>query len=650
MANNKYDFSGWATKCNIKCSDGRTIKPGAFKGDNGRTVPLVWMHMHDDPENVLGHAYLEDVPGKGTYAYCTLNNLPKARAVKEAVHNGDVTALSIYANQLQQDSAKNVMHGRIREVSVVLAGANDGAMILEHSDTGNADAVIYSNFGEDNISDEAGEVVEHADKDDEETMDEEEQEKKEDTKVEDKKERTVKDVYDAMTDEQKDVVAFLVGQAIEDERSGKKKKNPVNQDEDEETEDEDEEMVEHSVFDQDNDESTDFLSHADQGEIIGMAKQPGMTFQSALQNYLENERGLSHADSADAVSGFDDSKAVYDGKNSLQLMFPDFKEAKDGMPQVIRNDQGWVTVVLNKVKKAPYSRVRTTQVDIRKLDDLRAKGYKKGTKKDLAGKYSLIRRTTDPQTVYVRSSLNNDDVADITDFDYVSYQYNEIDRPQLNEEVATAIMIGDGRDDSAADKIFPDHIRPIWTDDDLYVKHVDVDIAAAKKALQGSDTSAHFGDSYIYAEAILEALLHARETDWYGNGTSDMFCTPHLANQMMLARDFNGRRLYDNRSQLAAALDVGNIYTAEQFNDKIRTDSKGKKHRLLAIVGNLQDYQVGSTKGGQIAHFTNFNLDFNQHQSLIETRLSGATISIYSFIVLEEPVEDGASAGTGVGA
>ena len=638
MANNKYDFSGWATKCNIKCSDGRTIKPGAFKGDNGRTVPLVWMHMHDDPENVLGHAYLEDVPGKGTYAYCTLNNLPKARAVKEAVHNGDVTALSIYANQLQQDSAKNVMHGRIREVSVVLAGANDGAMILEHSDNDNADAVIYSNFGEDNISDEAGEVIEHADKDEE-----EKQEQKEDKKMsEENTDRSVAEIYDNFSEEEKDAVAAIVGQALVN--AG------LSDEGDNEDEDEDDDMVEHSVFDQDQEYGSDFISHADQGEIIGLAKQPGMDFQSALQNYLENERGLSHADSADAVSGFDDSKAVYDGKNSLELMFPDFKEAKDGMPQVIRNDQGWVTVVLNKVKKAPYSRVRTTQVDIRKLDDLRAKGYKKGTKKDLAGKYSLIRRTTDPQTVYVRSSLNNDDVADITDFDYVSYQYNEIDRPQLNEEVATAIMIGDGRDDSAADKIFPDHIRPIWTDDDLYVKHVDVDIAAAKKALQGSDTSVHFGDSYIYAEAILEALLHARETDWYGNGTSDMFCTPHLANQMMLARDFNGRRLYDNRSQLAAALDVGNIYTAEQFNDKIRTDSKGKKHRLLAIVGNLQDYQVGSTKGGQIAHFTNFNLDFNQHQSLIETRLSGATISIYSFIVLEEPVEDSASAGTGVGA
>lgn len=638
MANNKYDFSGWATKCNIKCSDGRTIKPGAFKGDNGRTVPLVWMHMHDDPENVLGHAYLEDVPGKGTYAYCTLNNLPKARAVKEAVHNGDVTALSIYANQLQQDSAKNVMHGRIREVSVVLAGANDGAMILEHSDTDNADAVIYSNFGEDNISDEAGEVIEHADKDEE-----EKQEQKEDKKMsEENTDRSVAEIYDNFSEEEKDAVAAIVGQALVN--AG------LSDEGDNEDEDEDDDMVEHSVFDQDQEYGSDFISHADQGEIIGLAKQPGMDFQSALQNYLENERGLSHADSADAVSGFDDSKAVYDGKNSLELMFPDFKEAKDGMPQVIRNDQGWVTVVLNKVKKAPYSRVRTTQVDIRKLDDLRAKGYKKGTKKDLAGKYSLIRRTTDPQTVYVRSSLNNDDVADITDFDYVSYQYNEIDRPQLNEEVATAIMIGDGRDDSSPDKIFPDHIRPIWTDDDLYVKHVDVDIAAAKKALQGSDTSVHFGDSYIYAEAILEALLHARETDWYGNGTSDMFCTPHLANQMMLARDFNGRRLYDNRSQLAAALDVGNIYTAEQFNDKIRTDSKGKKHRLLAIVGNLQDYQVGSTKGGQIAHFTNFNLDFNQHQSLIETRLSGATISIYSFIVLEEPVEDSASAGTGVGA
>ena len=326
-------------------------------------------------------------------------------------------------------------------------------------------------------------------------------------------------------------------------------------------------------------------------------------------------------------------------------MFPDFVEANGNMPELITSDQGWITTVLAKVKKAPFSRVRTSQVDIRNIDDIRAKGYQKGNKKAVTGNYALIRRTTDPQTVYVRSSLNRDDIVDITDFDYVQYQYN-IDKLMLNEEVATAIMLGDGREDDVPDKIFPSHIRPIWTDDELYVKHVTVDIAAAKKALQGTNTNAYFGDNYIYAEAIIEALLHAREQDFRGTGTPDFYCTPALMNKMLLARDMNGRRIYTSKAELQSALNIGQMITAEQFTGRVRTDEKGKKHKLIGIVGNLADYQVGSTKGGEITHFNQFDIDFNQEKSLIETRLSGAVTRIYSFIVLEEDVADASNPAT----
>lgn len=635
----KYDFSGYVTRTNIKCSDGRTIKPNAFADQDGAVVPLIYNHNHEDMHQVVGHIKLEN-RADGVYGYGKFNDTESGQLAHSLVSNGDIRSLSIFANQLTPRRSPIVEHGLIREVSLVLAGANPGAFIdnptIAHSDGTYTEledeADIY--MGEENTLINS---LTHADKT-------EASEGKEENKVADNKERTIGDVYNAMTDEQKKVVQYLVAKAAE----GTDDDSDENEDDEEE-----EETVKHNAFSDGFEEDTkDYISHSDQEAIINMAKNTGneLSFQDALRKYVEENTSLSHADAADAVAGFDNTNKVWDGKTSLELMFPEYREAKAGMPQILRNDQGWISVVLNGVKKAPYSRVRTTQIDIRKLDNLRARGYKKGAEKKLNGQYSLIRRTTDPQTVYARSTLNNDDINDITDFDYLAYQYNEIDRPQLDEEVATAIMIGDGREDSDPDKIFPDHIRPIWTDDDLYVKHIDVDIAAAKKAIQGSDTSVHFSDNYIYAEAILEAVLHGKESDWFGNGTSDMFCTPHLANQMMLARDFNGRRIYDNRRDLAAAMDIGTIYTAEQFNGKIRTDSKGKKHKLLAIIGNLTDYQVGSTKGGQISHFTNFDLRFNQHQSLIETRLSGAVITPYSFIVLEEPVEDSASAGTGVGA
>lgn len=631
----KYDFSGYVTRTNIKCSDGRTIKPNAFADQDGAVVPLIYNHNHDDMHQVVGHIKLENRED-GVYGYGKFNDTESGQLAHSLVSNGDIRSLSIFANQLTPKRSPVVEHGLIREVSLVLAGANPGAFIdnptIAHSDGTYTEledeADIY--MGEENTLINS---LTHADKP-------KASEKKEENKVADNKERTIGDVYNEMTDEQKKVVQYLVAKAAEG----------ADDDSDEDDEEEEEPMKHNAFSDGFEEDTKDYISHADQEMILENAKrsQSG-SFRDALTQYVEDNTSLSHADAADAVTGFDDTKKVSDNRTSLNLMFPDYREASGGMPQLLTSDQGWITQVLAKVKKAPYSRVRTSQVDIRKLEDLRARGYKKGNKKQLAGQYSLIRRTTDPQTVYVRSSLNRDDIVDITDFDYVQYQYN-IDRLQLNEEVATAIMLGDGREDSSADKIFEDHIRPIWKDDELYVKHITVDINAAKKALQGTNTSAYFGNNYIYAEAIIEALLHARESDWFGTGTPDMYCTPTLVNTMLLARDMNGRRIYDNRNDLTAALNVGSVTTAEQFADRIRTDSNSKKHKLLAIVGNMADYQVGSTKGGEIQHFTDFDIDFNQNKSLIETRLSGAVVVPYSFIVLEEDVADGASTGTGVGA
>ena len=310
---------------------------------------------------------------------------------------------------------------------------------------------------------------------------------------------------------------------------------------------------------------------------------------------------------------------------------------RPGAPELITNDQGWIGTVMNKVHKSPISRIRTRQVDIRNIDALRAKGYKKGKEKAQAGNFKLVRRTTDPQTVYVKNALNRDDIVDITDFDYVSYLYN-IDRMMLNEELATAIMLGDGRDDGDEGKISPDHIRPIWLDDDLYTIHVDLDVAAAKAELQGTNTAANFGENYVMAEATINTVLYAREK-YKGTGKPDLYITPHLLNQMLLARDINGRRIYASVSELATALNVDSINTAEQFEGKTRTTATGnKKKKLLAIIANLQDYSLGATKGGEVTHFTQFDIDFNQEKSLLETRVSGALTRVYSAIAIEEDV------------
>lgn len=617
-----YDFSGWVTVNNVLCSDGRTIMPDAFAHNDGMEVPLVWNHQHNDVFNILGKVLLENKT-KGVYGYGYLNDTVQGQNAREQLQHGDIKRLSIYANHLKQNGG-NVTYGDIKEVSLVVGGANPGAFIdsvtLAHSaDNPEEEGIVYT--------DETLELF-HADDD----KDEKEEEKVADEpkNKSDDEGLSIEEVekqYDSMNEKQQAAVHALVGLAL-----SKEARNIIENDEEED------EDVKHNAFDTDV-RTENYLSHSDQAAILSVAKSQGVgSLKAALEIYAEeNGTVLQHDDEpiVKPSSGFNQDTSV-DG--NITWLFPEYRDVRPGAPELLTNDQGWISTVMNKVHKLPFSRVRTRFVDIRNIEALRAKGYQKGTEKTITGNFELIRRETDPQTVYVTSALNRDDIVDITDFDYVQYLYN-IDRMNLNEEIAMAIMLGDFREDGAEGKIYPTHIRPIWTDDDLYTIHVDIDVQAVKESLVGEDSSSWFGDNYAYAEALIEQALYARE-NFKGTGTPDLYITPHMVNVMLLARDMNGRRLYQNVSELASALNVRSIITAEQFANRIRTDKNDDQHKLLGIMVNLEDYSVGSTKGGEITHFTDFDIKFNQNLSLLETRLSGALTRAYSAIVIEEPYSE----------
>lgn len=613
----KYDFEGWATKNDVVCSDGRIIRKDAFKHNDGGKVPLVWNHRHGETFDVLGHAMLENRE-EGVWARCKFNDTESGKNAKICVEHGDITQLSIYANQLKQQGP-NVMHGTIREVSLVLAGANPKAYIesvIRHGDDfeyveESDQCIIYT--GEDFVShsdDSNDEIATNPEEKDESKL---ELEHSDDNKKEDKtvadNEKTVQDVFDEMTEEQQNVVYAMVGMALEE----------AGVDPDDDNEGGDEEMK-HNLFDQDKRDNNNTLSHSDEEAIIALAKDKSVgTLQNALRIYADEH--LAH--------GFDEA--------DLEQLFPEYELTNPGAPEMITRDQSWVDSVLAKVHKSPISRIRTRQAKV-DAADIRALGYEKKKEKKLIGSIKLVNRTTDPQTVYVKDKIERDDMIDITDFDAAAYQ-KKVMRMALNEELATAILIGDGREEGDENKIYETHIRSIWNDEDLYTIHADVDIEAARAELQGTDTGVHFGDNYVYAEAIITAALYAREK-YKGSGSLDFYCTPHLLNVMLLARDLNGRRIYDSKTDLAAALNVSAIHTVEQFENKTRKTEDGETKKLLGLFVNLADYQVGSTKGGQITNFEDFDIDFNQYKYLMETRLSGALTKIFSAIALEEPVEN----------
>lgn len=724
-----YDFCGWATRNDLRCSDGRTIRSGAFAHQDGQKVPLVWSHNHDSPEAVLGHGFLENRP-EGVFFYGYFNDSELAQAAKRDVAHGDITSLSIWANQLKQ-KAGDVLHGSIKEVSLVLAGANIGAQITypvivhgEDSEINMDEAYIY--VGEEygklyiahaddsdgtehnggNSMDENKTVQDVLDTMDEDQLkvlsylvakaaagglDEDDDEIDEDEIEHGDDDVTIQDVLDTMDDDQLEVLSYLVEKAAEDADDEDDDEDADEDDEDEDDEDYDDDgdddgEVEHDDMDDDmtvedvldtmdddqlevvnflidaavedavdeilEDEDLehydfggdymnfnafdagmvpdDYISHSEQQDIIATAKKLG-SLKKGLEVYAE-ENELSH-DDLKAVSGF---TSYPSGSGSVpanvDALFPEYRDVRPGAPEIVTNDQAWVKAVLAKVHKSPFSRIRTSSVDVRGIEEIRARGYAKGKEKVLAANYAVAKRATDPQTVYVRSALNHDDIVDITDFDYVDYQY-KIDRMQLELELARAILIGDGRDDASADKISPDHIRNIWQDADLYTIHKTLDATPA-----ANDPG--FGENYVYAQAMEAALLDAK-IDYRGTGTGDMFCTQQFFNKLMLAKDLNGRRLYNNKNELATALDVNAVYPVSEMANLTRTTGSGsseKTLRPLAIIGNLADYALGCTKGGEIVHRNQYDIDFNQEKSLLETRVSGATTKLYSFIVIEEEV------------
>ena len=629
----KFDFAGWATRANRRCSDGRVIVKDAFKDCDGKRVPLVWNHRHTEPENVLGYAILHSVDGD-IRTECYFNGTESGQTAKELVLHGDINQLSIYANQLKEQG-KIVLHGIIREVSLVLAGANPGAFI---------DSVIAHNEDGTVVEDReqgilfTGEFIElyHSDEEDEQKSDDgqKEPEQAEDGELkqadEDQKEdneqegETARDVFNTLTEKQQVVVMAMLEEAIkknEDEES--------NDNSNEEKKKEEETEMKHNVFDQGTENKEAVLSHADGAAIVELAKSyGGGSLKAAYDAYIDEKKStLAHADNDLGV------------KNIAQL-FPEYANLKPGAPELLTTDQGWIGKVLAKVHKSPISRIRTRQADVRDITTRRAKGYTKGTQKTDAHNIEIINRTTDPVTVYIRSKLDRDDILDITDFDIVAYMYN-LDRMNLNEELARQITIGDGR--SGEGSIDPTKIRPIWLDDEMYCMHKTVDIKAMRTELTGTNSAANFGENYVYAEAVIQTLLYAREK-YKGSGNPDFLCTPHLVNVMLLARDLNGRRIYDNINELRAALNVNEIITVEQYEGKTRTatvDQAQKTFELLGLLVNFDDYNLGATKGGEITHFQQFDINFNQEVSLLETRCSGALTRPFSAIALETDVTGG---------
>ena len=602
-----YDFSGYATKNDLRCSDGRTIRKDAFKDNDGQTVPLVWQHGHNDPENVIGHALLENRED-GVYCYGSFNGTPKATTAKALVEHGDITALSIYANKLKQQGG-DVFHGIIREVSLVLAGANPGASIdfpiLAHSgEESETEATIYT-----------GEplYLQHSDKDDEEPEKEEElkeeveEEPEEETepqegeeiKHEEKdmaEEKTVKDVFDELTEEQKNVVYFMIGQALEDAGvSGE--------------EEEDEEMK-HNVFDTDEMQG-DALTHADYQQIFDDAKRLG-SLRDAVIMHME-DGVLTHAVPMDGMTGPSVSTASQTyGFRDPDMLFPEYK-ALNNPPEWIKRDTGWVQKVMGGAHHTPFSRIKSVFADITE-DEARAKGYIKGNlKKEEV--FTLLKRTTDPQTIYKKQKLDRDDVIDITDFDVVAWIRGEM-RIMLDEEIARAILIGDGRSGASDDKISETHIRPIVSDAPLFSVPVKVEAGTPPET----------------AKNFIDAAIRGRKS-YKGSGTPTLFTTADMHTEMLLLEDQIGHKLYKSDAELATALRVKEIVEVEVM-EGLKVNNKD----VFGIIVNMNDYNIGADKGGEINMFDDFDIDYNQMKYLIETRCSGALIKPYSALVLMSSV------------
>ena len=578
-----YDFSGWATRNDLKCSDGRIIRKDAFKANDGQKVPLVWNHQHTSQDEVLGHAILEN-RDEGVYAYCSFNDSESGKTAKILVQHGDIDALSIYANQLKQQGP-NVMHGNIREVSLVLAGANPGAFIesiIKHGEESDEEGIIFT--GETislehaetvDSSAEKEDVLEHADSN------------KEDSKMADEPkntegEKTIGEVFDTLNEEQKNVVYAMIGQALEDK--------------DNESEGGDEEMK-HNVFDTDTQNQENVLSHDAMETIIADGKRYGSLKESFLAHAQEY------------------------GIENIDYLFPEAKSLNTP-PDFIKREMGWVQKVMSGTHHTPFSRIKSMFADITE-DEARAKGYIKGKlKKEEV--FSLLKRTTTPTTIYKKQKLDRDDVIDITDFDVVAWLKSEM-RMMLDEEIARAILVGDGRLASSDDKINESNIRPIWKDEDLYNIKSTIEVDAAATADQK-------------AKAFIRACIKSRK-NYKGSGDPTLYTTEDVVTDCLLLEDTTGRVIYDTMEKLRTALRVKEIVTVPVMEGLTRTTTEGDTLNLMGIIVNLADYNVGADKGGAINMFDDFDIDYNQQKYLIETRCSGALIKPFSAISLEMKVK-----------
>ena len=591
---NDYDFSGWCTKANLRCSDGRVILKDAFKSDNGQTVPLVWNHQHNDSFNVLGHALLEN-RDEGVYAYCKFNDTESGKNAKLLVEHGDVSALSIYANQLKQQGS-NVLHGAIREVSLVLAGANPGAFIdsiIKHGEESDEEAIIYT--GEDITlfhSDDANsdDTISHAD-----DKEEKDTEEKKAPEMEEKKDvetsETISEIFETLTEKQKDAVYAIVGQILESGNDDKEDKNEGGN-----------KTMKHNVFDNDERQEENTLSHAEMQAIITDAKRYGSMRESFLAHATEMSK---------------DIEQTYGIKGADDWLFPDAKNLNTP-PEFIQRDIGWVSKVMNSVHHTPFSRIKSLFADITE-DDARAKGYIKGKMKK-EEVFSLLKRTTTPTTIYKKQKMDRDDIIDITDFDVIAWLKREM-RMMLDEEIARAILVGDGRLSSSDDKINELNIRPIWTDEDLYTIKATVTASAGATADEK-------------AKAFIRAIIKSRK-DYKGSGNPVLYTTEDMLTDCLLLEDMNGRVIYDTEEKLRSALRVSAIVTVPVMEGLTRTDAESKTRNLMGIVVNLADYNVGADKGGAVSMFEDFDIDYNAQKYLIETRCSGALIKPYSAVAIE---------------
>ena len=599
--NEQYDFSGWATRNNILCSDGRTIRKDAFKHNDGKVVPLVWNHDHNDPFNVLGHATLENRE-EGVYVYGVFNDTEQGKNAKQLVQHGDIEALSIWANKLKQQGG-DVLHGDIKEVSLVLSGANIGAYIdsvIKHGEESDDEAIIYSgeeltlSHADDKKEDSKVATEEKKEEKKEEqststTEEKKDSENKEPKKKEsDKKEETIQDVIDSLDEKQKTVVYGLLGKALGEKDS--KEEKPETKTKEEEKE------MKHNVFDNEENKQENVLSHSEMETIIKDAKRFGSLKESFLQ----------HAD----TYGIDD----------IDYLFPDARTVTN-QPEFIKREMGWVDKVMNGTHHTPFSRIKSIFADITE-DEARAKGYIKGKlKKEEV--FGLLKRTTTPTTIYKKQKLDRDDVIDIVDFDVVAWLKTEM-RMMLNEEIARAILVGDGRGSSDDDKINESNIRPVWKDEDLYTIKSRLNI-----------TSSSTADDK--AKAFIRAAIKSRK-DYKGSGTPTLFTTEDVLTDCLLLEDKNGRVIYDTVDKLATALRVKEIVTVpvmENLRRRGTGSESSKQFDLYGIIVNLIDYNVGADKGGAVSMFDDFDIDYNQQKYLIETRCSGALVKPYSAIVLE---------------